>query len=260
MNVWELFIYEQFQNLNINSLKFTFFLVPSQAPADVQLFNTSSTSLKAVWGPVPVCCRHGIIRGYRLFLRDNISRAFVRNETVAAGVYEFEFLSSLLKFYGYSISVLAFTIKGDGPLSEDVSAMTEEDGKVAKTQDKASWFLVLTFSRNTSNTRGACFMRTSSRVKTDAWPSFMDELAISEFPLPLLQNEPKYETFHVKISLTQKFIQMQIQQIFIHALKVCTRSRFETEAEFRTTLKWPTGGELLLNHTRIIRNNCHIWV
>ena len=105
-----------------------FFLVPSQAPADVLLFNTSSTSLKAVWGPVPGCCRHGIILGYRLFLKDNIFGSSVRNETAASGEYEFEF-SSLMKFYGYSISILAFTVKGDGPLSENLSAMTEEDGK-----------------------------------------------------------------------------------------------------------------------------------
>ena len=105
-------------------------LVPSQAPADVQLFNTSSTSLKAVWGPVPVCCRHGVIRGYRLFLRDNISGAFVRNETAPRSGHEFEF-SSLLKYYSYNVSILAFTVKGDGPLSVDVVAMTDEDGKAS---------------------------------------------------------------------------------------------------------------------------------
>lgn len=103
-------------------------LVPSQAPADVKLFNTSSTSLKAVWDPVPECCRHGIILGYRLFLKDNNSAFSVRNETTTAGQYEFEF-SSLLKFYPYSFSILGFTIKGDGPSSEVVVALTEEDGK-----------------------------------------------------------------------------------------------------------------------------------
>lgn len=50
------------------------------------------------------------------------------NETTLPGLYEFEF-SSLLKFYGYDVSILAFTIKGDGPLSGEVSAMTDEDGK-----------------------------------------------------------------------------------------------------------------------------------
>lgn len=103
-------------------------LVPSQAPADVKLFHTSSTSLKAVWDPVPECYRHGIILGYRLFLKDNTSALSVRNETTTADQYEIEF-SSLLKFYAYSFSILAFTIKGDGPSSEEVVAMTEEDGK-----------------------------------------------------------------------------------------------------------------------------------
>ncbi|KAJ7374392.1 hypothetical protein OS493_007495 [Desmophyllum pertusum] len=102
--------------------------IPSQAPADLELFNTSSTTLRAVWAQVPDCCRHGIIRGYRLFFMDNNTGEFVMNETAAAGRYELDF-TSLLKFYGYSVSILAFTIKGDGPLSE-VSAMTEEDDAV----------------------------------------------------------------------------------------------------------------------------------
>ena len=108
--------------LSIHSL-----LVPSQAPAYLELFNTSSIGLRALWAQIPDCCRHGIIRGYRLFLRDNSTGEFVKNETTEADRYEFEF-SLLLKFYGYSVSVLAFTIKGDGPFIE-ASAMTDEDGK-----------------------------------------------------------------------------------------------------------------------------------
>lgn len=96
----------------------------------MQLFKTSCTSLKAVWGPVHECCRHGIIE-FRLTLKDNTSEAIVRNETGGfdiGGEYEFEF-SALLKGYAYSLSVLAFTRKGEGPSSEQVSAATEEQGK-----------------------------------------------------------------------------------------------------------------------------------
>ena len=50
------------------------------------------------------------------------------NGSVPAGQYEFEF-PSLLKYYAHSVSVLAFTVKGDGALSKEVVAMTEEDGK-----------------------------------------------------------------------------------------------------------------------------------
>lgn len=96
----------------------------------MQLFKTSCTSLKAVWGPVPECCRHGIIE-FRLTLKDNTSEAIVRDETGGfdiGGEYEFEF-SALLKGYAYSLSVLAFTRKGEGPSSEQVSTATEEQGK-----------------------------------------------------------------------------------------------------------------------------------
>ncbi|XP_078350977.1 phosphatidylinositol phosphatase PTPRQ-like isoform X2 [Oculina patagonica] len=122
--------------------------IPSQSPADLELFNTSSTTLKAVWARVLDCCRHGIIRGYRLFLRDINTGEFVANETTPAGQYEFEF-SSLLKFYGYSVSILAFTIKGDGPLSE-VSAMTDEDVPIGAPFDvtgsnTSAWSLQITW-------------------------------------------------------------------------------------------------------------------
>lgn len=96
----------------------------------MQLFNTSSTSLKAVWGPVPDCCRYGIILGYRLFLKNKTGEV-AGNETVAGGQYEFEF-SSLLKGYPYNFSILAFTSKGDGNLSQEVVAMTEEEGKATQ--------------------------------------------------------------------------------------------------------------------------------
>ena len=52
----------------------------------------------------------------------------VSNGTVTADQYEFEF-PSLLKYYAHSVSVLAFTVKGDGALSKEVVAMTEEDRK-----------------------------------------------------------------------------------------------------------------------------------
>ena len=52
----------------------------------------------------------------------------VSSGTVTADQYEFEF-PSLLKYYAHSVSVLAFTVKGDGALSKEVVAMTEEDGK-----------------------------------------------------------------------------------------------------------------------------------
>ena len=111
-----------------NKNPFLSFLVPSQAPTDVQLFNTSTTSLKAFWGPVPECCRHGIIHGYHLTLKTNATSEFAQNESVSGGQYELEF-SGLLKGYSYRVSISGFTNAGKGPSSEEVVAMTEEDGK-----------------------------------------------------------------------------------------------------------------------------------
>ena len=56
----------------------------------------------------------------------------------------------------------------------------------------------------------------------------ISQLAISEFPLPLFQDESKCEAFHMEISFTHKLIQMQIKLMFE---RFCTWTRFETEAK-----------------------------
>jgi len=41
-------------------------------------------------------------------------------------------ISGLKKYAVYSVKVLAFTIKGDGPVTKNISISTDEDGKQNK--------------------------------------------------------------------------------------------------------------------------------
>ncbi|XP_048584451.1 uncharacterized protein LOC5515158 isoform X2 [Nematostella vectensis] len=99
--------------------------VPSLAPGNLQAYNTSSTSLNITWNPIPFPYVHGILRGYR---------AMYREESTANGSYsnvtslqKHVLITGLKKFTRYSIHVLAFTVKGDGVMSEAVNISTDED-------------------------------------------------------------------------------------------------------------------------------------
>ena len=93
-------------------------------------FNTSSQSINVTWEPVPDDHVNGIVLGYRLFYKqadkaiDNFS-----NLTVNSSVFSIE-LESLEFYTKYELQLLAFTMVGDGNISEPVYCMTDEDGKL----------------------------------------------------------------------------------------------------------------------------------
>ena len=79
------------------------------------------------WGEVPFADQLGIIRGYRVLLwRTNQSEQILQNVTVASRNVSF---MALEKYTNYSIQVSAFTIKGEGTLSEPIVVITDEDGE-----------------------------------------------------------------------------------------------------------------------------------
>lgn len=93
--------------------------------------NTSSTSLKVTWGEVPKGFVHGILRGYRVFYKrtgDEINNYL--NSTTGPTKRELH-VTGLEKFTEYSVKVLAFTIKGDGTVSGNISVSTDEDGNIS---------------------------------------------------------------------------------------------------------------------------------
>lgn len=109
---------------------FIFFSVPSRSPINVTAFNTSSTSINVTWEPVPDDHVNGIVLGYRLFYKqaDKAINDF-SNLTVNSSIFDIEING--LKFYTkYELRLLAFTMVGDGNISEPVYCMTDEDGKL----------------------------------------------------------------------------------------------------------------------------------
>lgn len=81
------------------------------------------------WGEVPEGYVHGILQGYRVFYSEmttnrNISYLNVTTDPESRQLR----VTGLKKFTKYSLKVLAFTRKGDGVVSTDISVLTDEDG------------------------------------------------------------------------------------------------------------------------------------
>ena len=104
-----------------------YFLEPSAPPANVTGNNSSSTSILVQWDEVPENDKNGIIKGYNVTYRDwrTIGE---KTQSVNACTSQVQ-LTGLNKFAKYNISVLAFSVKGDGPPSAAITVTTDEDSK-----------------------------------------------------------------------------------------------------------------------------------
>ena len=102
--------------------------MPDLAPINVTAYNTSSTSIKVTWQPIPPDHVNGILLGYHVIYRrinkfgDNISMV-----TVNGTVLHTE-LTGLGKYKLYSIQVAGRTLVGLGNFSDPVNVRTDQDG------------------------------------------------------------------------------------------------------------------------------------
>ena len=88
--------------------------------------NTSSTSILVSWEEVQGGLRNGIITGYNITYQSLTEND---NGTVEAGPNDHQAnLTGLKEFVEYNISVVAFTVKGDGPPSVIV-VRTDQDSE-----------------------------------------------------------------------------------------------------------------------------------
>ena len=88
--------------------------------------NTSSTSISVSWDPVQAELQNGVITGYNITYQSQTEN---NNGFVEAGPNDRQAnLTELKEFVDYNISVVAFTVKGDGPPSIIV-VRTDEDSK-----------------------------------------------------------------------------------------------------------------------------------
>ena len=107
-------------------------LEPTGPPTDFEVVETTSQSIVLSWGVVPEGHRNGIIAGYKV-----IYQALPNGGNLTANVSVGEegkgtstTLSGLNQFTNYSIRVLAYTVKGDGPPSVEQTVQTKEDSKL----------------------------------------------------------------------------------------------------------------------------------
>ena len=88
--------------------------------------NISSTSISVSWDEVQAELQNGIITGYNITYHSQTEN---NNGFVKAGPNARQAnLTGLKEFVKYNISVVAFTVKGDGPPSVTVVS-TDQDSK-----------------------------------------------------------------------------------------------------------------------------------
>ena len=88
--------------------------------------NTSSTSISISWEKVQAESQNGVISGYNITYQSQTEND---NGFVPAGPNDRQAnLTGLKEFIKYNISVVAFTVKGEGPPSVIVVS-TDQDSK-----------------------------------------------------------------------------------------------------------------------------------
>ncbi|XP_015753438.1 PREDICTED: phosphatidylinositol phosphatase PTPRQ-like [Acropora digitifera] len=101
--------------------------IPSKPPVNLAACNTSSTSIRVTWREVPFGFLHGILRGYRVFYKktDDNNTTYI-DASIGSTERELD-ITGLEKFTRYSVKALAFTRKGNGPVTHNISVLTDED-------------------------------------------------------------------------------------------------------------------------------------
>lgn len=101
----------------------------------VKVEYVDSTSVTVTWGAPLVSTQNGQILGYRvLFSETKVAQSSSDPWSVMAAVPASEMIYTargLRKWMFYNVQVLAYTAKGDGPLSDVVLVQTAEDGKIS---------------------------------------------------------------------------------------------------------------------------------
>ena len=89
--------------------------------------DSSSTSILVTWNEVPADDRNGIITSYNITYKSQTENDN-GNVQVNGSVLQTE-LTNLKEYVKYNITVLATTVKGDGPVSDPIVVTTDQDSK-----------------------------------------------------------------------------------------------------------------------------------
>ena len=108
-------------------MKIPILSVPRSPPTNVTAQSTGNTSLIASWKPVPPGHEQGIILGYKIVYADTAQSQTNTSIIVCSSILSVN-LTSLQVYTNYCVQVLAFTMAGEGVLSECIVARTDEGG------------------------------------------------------------------------------------------------------------------------------------
>ena len=112
-----------------------FFLEPNGFPQNVRGHNRSTTSIFVSWDQVPADKQNGIITSYTIYYQsltenDNGNVQITGNPPAREGE-----ITGLKEYVEYNITVLASTVKGDGPRSTPVEVVrTDQASKLKLSQ------------------------------------------------------------------------------------------------------------------------------
>ena len=91
----------------------------------MQVFSPHSTSLHVSWNEVPDAYKNGIIRGYKVhYIEVTDGSSFTRNLLPRQLWLR---IDGLRKYTLYNVTVLAYTVKGDGIVTSK-ELKTDQDG------------------------------------------------------------------------------------------------------------------------------------
>ena len=100
---------------------------PDGFPQNVSGQSSSSKSILVMWDEVPANQQNGIITGYTITYQSQTQNdnGYVQ---VKGSVRQTQ-LTNLKEYVNYGITVLASTVKGDGPASVPIVVRTDQDSK-----------------------------------------------------------------------------------------------------------------------------------
>ena len=90
--------------------------------------NSSSTSILVEWDEVPADQQNGIITGYTITYHSQTENDSGNVQVNGSQVRETD-LKNLKEYVNYTITVFASTVKGDGPASDPIVVITDQDSK-----------------------------------------------------------------------------------------------------------------------------------
>ena len=104
---------------------FNLFTAPTGAPQNI-IFTVSSTSTVFSWHQIKCIERNGVITNYTVVFQEQLGEAVNPVGTVNRNFTA----SGLTPHTNYTFSVAGVNSNGTGPYSNDITVLTDEDGKL----------------------------------------------------------------------------------------------------------------------------------